>query len=320
MTTDAAAVATPDASQGQQAAGASDANGTQAQAAQASGTVDGQQQQAQQGNEQAQGQQPAGNGNEQQPNLNASSASTAVEPKRYTAEEWAQQSTSQQAIETRRRNQEEWDRQSRDLHSKGPVMARDLLDTLASDLGITIPPDKRKPILDHFDTLLSHADRGAELKYKDDYEGYKQDLEDTAIAFFSALTAEERPKFTAAVRDKEPKVWVETLLNLRTPGIKAEALKAFTDAAGQLLPEGAARDGYAGEVAKAGSDPKKLAQVFHDALVGVVGPGGTPRVQPRGAAGNDTLAEVTRKRSEGYYKTDEDFLKAQNAALGIKEE
>lgn len=195
-------------------------------------------------------------------------------------------------------------------------MARDAIDTLSEALDVRIPADLRKPLLDLVQNLVDNGRRGADLEHLETVNGLNDTLRDTSVSFVAALDdAAMRDAFANKVRGQEPSVWVKTLLDLKTPGIEAAARQSYTDALAALLPEGASRDGYTSKV-KAMSDTKQLAQAFHDALVGVVGPGGEPRVAARGGAGPVDLAEVTRRRAAGEYKSDEEFLEAQNVALG----
>jgi hypothetical protein len=253
---------------------------------------------------------PPGNGDESKPS--ASQQPPANEPRRLTPEEWQAEQKRQQAEETRNA----WATRAKEIVTKAPVEIRDKMDDLQEKLDTTIPKELRQDIYDWADDLIKHGTTGAELKYQEQYQDLKETLDDTSLAFLAACeTPAERQKFADGVRGKSPDVWVKTILDLKTPAIAAKATEALVTAQAALLPEGEVRDSFTSKI-KGESDPKKIAQAFHDTLVGVVGPGGEPRVAARGGgSGRPTLAEVTRRRAAGEYKSDADFLADQNLAL-----
>lgn len=269
------------------------------------------------------GKEPAGSGGQQNPPVEGGEpkppASTEQppapnpdEPRRLTQSEWEQQ----QQANDRQKLQDDWSTRAKELHTNAPILMRDAIDKLAEELDAKISADLRKPLIDIVTDLVTHGEKGAELKYSDEFKGLKETLDDTSLAFLAACeTPAERQKFADGVRGKPPEVWVKTLIDLKSPSIAAKALENATTAQAALLPEGEARDGFTAKV-KGEHDPKKIAQAFHDALVGVVGPGGEPRVASRtGSNGRPTLAEVTRRRSANEYKNDKEFLADQDLAL-----
>lgn len=269
------------------------------------------------------GQEPAGGGDPQTPpasgdepkpdaSVQPSPTPAGPEPRRQTQEEWQRE---QAAIKARLDADAE-ETAAAELVATAPTTARDLLDTLAEELDVRIPVDLRKPLLELVDSLTTTGTKGAEKKWSGQFKELKDTLDDTSLAFVGAMeTAADRNKFADAVRGKEPKDWVKALIDIKTPAIAAKALENAAAAHAALLPEGEVRDGFVAKV-KGETDPKKLAQTFHDALLGVVGPAGEPRVTPRpGGTGRPTLAEVTRRRSAGEYKSDAEFLKDQDLAL-----
>lgn len=262
------------------------------------------------------GQQPApGEGDEPKPAASQEQQPPAPgpgEPRRLTQDEWQ----AQQAAIKRQLEDEEAVTAAAKLITDAPVKVRDEFDTLAEKLDITIPAELRKPIVDLINDLAQTGTKGAERKWQGQYNELKETLDDTSLAFLGACeTAAERQKFADMVRGKDPAVWVKSILDLKTPAIAAKALENASTAQAALLPEGEVRDAFTAKV-KGEHDPKKIAQAFHDSLVGVVGPSGEPRVAARGSAGGrPTLAEVTRRRAAGEYKTDAEFLKDQDLAL-----
>lgn len=260
-------------------------------------------------------QNPPGNGEE--PNAQSSQAQqpqqpSAQEPRRLTQEEWQ----AQQADIRRQQEAKDWEEKAGKLVVEAPVQVRDMIDTLAEELDVRIPADLRKPILDLVNELATHGTKGGEIKWKGQHDELQETLKDTSLAFVSAMDdAQMRNKFADAVRGKDPKAWVGALIELKTPAIAAKALADAATAQAALLPEGEVRDGFSAKI-KGENDPKKIAQAFHDALLGVVGPAGEPRVAARGGrTGKPTLEEVTRRRSAHEYKTDAEFLADQDLAL-----
>ena len=183
------------------------------------------------------------------------------------------------------------------MSTNAPIEVRDRLDEMAEQLDRTIPADIRKPIIDLVNDLVKHANTGAELKLADEHKGLKETLDDTSLAFLSQMkTPEERQKYVGLVRNQTPDKWVQALIDVKTPEIAAKALEDASAAQALLLPEGADRDAFTAKV-KGEHDAKKIAQAFHDALVGVVGPKGEPRVAARGPGGSSsfaTMADATR--------------------------
>ncbi len=217
------------------------------------------------------------------------------EERRLTPQEWQ----AEQAAAKRQLEAQEQDTKAQELITNAPVSARDLLDTLAEELDVRIPADLRKPLLDLVQDLTTTGIKGGELKWKGRHDELKETLDDTSLAFFAELpTPKERQQFAAAVGDKGPTAWVKALIDLKTPAISAKALEDSTTAQAALLPEGAVRDGFTAKV-RGERDAAKIAQAFHDALVGVVGPKGEPQVAARGSGGGEfkTMREVRAAHS-----------------------
>ncbi len=241
------------------------------------------------------GKEPIGGGDPQNPTGNdpekpeASNQPAAPaptqEPRRQTAEEWQRE----QAAIKRQLDAQAEDEAAEALITSAPVTMRDMLDTLAEELGVTIPSELRKPFVAHSNDVSTLALKGGERKWKGQHDELKTTLDDTSRAFLKALdTAADMQKFSGMVRDKDPDVWVQALLDVKTPAIAAKAIEGVATANAALLPEGAVRDGYTAAV-KGESDPKKISQAFHDALVGVVGPKGEPQVTSRGMSSDAPL-------------------------------
>lgn len=248
-----------------------------------------------------QGNPPAG-GNEQQPQPNP-------EPQRFTQQEWERQ----QQLTQRAQARQAADTEAKELASNAPTMVRDALDTLAEELDVRIPADLRKPIIQVVENLIKHGKRGAELNYAEERSADTADvdelqgiLEDTSAAFLAGLTPAERNQFAGKVRGQSPSVWVKTYEEIRTPAIEHAAIEKTTAAYASKLPEGQVRDDFLGKF-KTEHDAAKLAQGFHDALLGVVGPQGEPHVAARGAGGEafKTMREVRRAHSERRITTAE---------------
>lgn len=257
-------------------------------------------------------QDPPGKGDEPKTAPEAKTPPAPQEPPRKTEAEWQ----AEQRARERQQSLEDWDKKARDLHTKAPVSMRDALDELATKLDVSIPAELRKPLIQLVEDLVEHGARGAELKHADTFTDLKETLEDTSLAFLSQMDdAAMRQKFADQVRGKDPATWVKALLDVKAPSIQAKEREAFVKEQGNLLPEGDVRTAFLEKAGKL-SSAKDIAQAFHDSLLGVVGPAGEPRTQIRGGGGGrPTLAEVTKRRSEGYYKSDQEFLADQNLAL-----
>lgn len=211
----------------------------------------------------------------------------------------------------------------REFRQKAPMRARDLMDSLAEELGIHISPEERKPFLDLIEEYGLKGEESARLELGDGAAGATEratrTLAETSNAFFEALDGEaDMDAFAAAVEGKPPAQWVKEFARMNREYGEADSVATFAELGAERLGE-AAR----GKFAEAAGKAETIEQVV-EALIaaaqeeGEARPVGVARIAPSGGAMGKyrSLDDLNAAKLQGLLN-DVEYLAEQNRLLGV---